>query len=253
MYPPAGDQPLKDPGENLSSDRKRQRGRQDPFPRPAVSKPLPPRMTARQSPGAPRPRGLAVGPTGFSGAPGRTDRRSLPSAGPPGGQRDRAGPGLRAQVRGAATPCGHRHGHSADHRPRPPPVARPPAQEAGPRPPLPAEAPLQPLGPTLPVSGCMMGNVVRRARPPAVPGAGRRASRAPARRDLGGAVSPRPARLLLRPVRPPRPRPASSESRSRVDQRPRPPRLEAYVQGEEGTLALVTSPPVGGPGAWRAL
>lgn len=93
-------------------------------PLPARRRPLP-QDDSSPGPGPPAT-WLAVGPTSVRGAPGRTDRRSLPSAGPPGGRRDRAGPGLRAQDRGATTPCGHRHGPGAARRPPPPDPCRPP-------------------------------------------------------------------------------------------------------------------------------
>lgn len=126
-------------------------------------------MTALQSLGAPRPRGLAVGLTCFSGkGVGREHRdcRSLPSAGPPGGHGYPAGPRLMAQVRRTTAPCGRRHGHGAGHHSLPPTLAdcrfrktafaglsrrRPGSSRwAWPCPPL----------------VCIMGNVVRSARPP---------------------------------------------------------------------------------------
>ena len=126
-------------------------------------------MTALQSLGAPRPRGLAVGLTCFSGkgvGGEHRDCRSLPSAGPQGGHGYLAGPRLMAQVRRTTAPCGRRHGHGAGHHSLPPPLAdcrfrktafaglsrRRPGSSRGawPCPPL----------------VCIMGNVVRSARPP---------------------------------------------------------------------------------------
>lgn len=163
---------LRHPKETKTSYRKwqhRQQGR-------PLFKPLAPRMTGLQSLSTPRPRGLAVVLTCFSGGPWtHRDCRSLHSAGPPGEHGCPAGPGLRAQVRGATAPYRRRHGHCVGHRPLPPPLSRPPAQEDSPRRPLVAEARLQPLDPALPAPWCIVGNVVRSSRPPAAlwGGAGR--------------------------------------------------------------------------------
>ena len=153
-------------------------------------------MTALQSLGAPRPRGLAVGLTCFSGkgvGGEHRDCRSLPSAGPPGGHGYPARPRLMAQVRRTTAPCGRRHGHGAGHHSLPPPLAdcrfrktafaglsrrRPGSSSwAGPCPPL----------------VCIMGNVVRSARPPRG-GEGRGSGQSPGL----GLTQARGARIPLR-------------------------------------------------------
>lgn len=121
-------------------------------------------MTAPQSPGAPRPRGLTVGLTCFS-------------AGAPGSQRlavtaPRGTPEMvssRARTEGAG-PRGHGAlGTQTWPPPLPAAAHRTAAQEDSPDRP---RAPQARLVPVRPPPGCMMGNVVRSARPPAARGAG---------------------------------------------------------------------------------
>lgn len=134
----------------------------------------------------------------------RTDCRSLPSAGPPGGHWCPAGPGLRAQVRGTTAPCGHRHGHNAGHRP-----FHCPSPGRGPRKTAFAGLSRQRPGSSrsarpCPSPGCIMGNVVRSARSPAVPRGGGGGAQGPgsaqARPDPGGTRLTR-HRLFQRPRR----------------------------------------------------
>lgn len=231
---------LKHPKETKTSYRKWQR-RQQGSP---VFKPLAPRMTALQSLGTPKPRGLAVVLTCFSWGPWtHRDCRSLHSAGPPGERGCPAGPGLRAQVRGATAPCGRRHIHCAGHRPLPPPLAQPPAQEDSPRRPLVAEARLQPLSPALPAPGCIVGNVVRSSLPPAALWGG--AGRAVLAKSGAG---PDPGQDLPHPAAPSfasgpgpsaSPEPKGQGGQQAQTPRPlRPGQLEVYFKREEETLGL---------------
>lgn len=153
LYSPARGQPAKGPRDTRSSYRIRQHRRQGP----PVFKPLLPRMTALQSLGGHRPRGLAVGLTCFSGglrthrlpvtALCGTSRRTLVS----GGARTQ-GAGLRDH-RTLQTQTWPQRGPPL----LPLPLTRPRAQEDSLRRPLTAEAGLQPLCPALPGPGMHYG------------------------------------------------------------------------------------------------